>query len=45
MKHNGSTGHGNLIIDSSGVIYDSLILHRIVKGEAVMPSLIKIKNK
>eukprot|EP00802_Teleaulax_amphioxeia_P016022 Tamp_16129.p1 GENE.Tamp_16129~~Tamp_16129.p1 ORF type:complete len:259 (+),score=23.80 Tamp_16129:54-779(+) len=42
-RHLMIRGHGNLILDSSGTTLDAVTLNRIMKGEAVLPSLLKAK--
>jgi len=42
-KHLMIRGHGNLILDSSGTILDSVAMNRILRGEALMPTLLKAK--
>ena len=42
-RHLMIRGHGNLILDSSGSILDAVTLNRIMRGQPVLPALLKQK--
>lgn len=43
QKHLVIRGHGNLILDTSGTILNAVAMDRIMRGEALMPTLFKAK--